>query len=117
MQPDHLAPLPFELLPPIISNLDSLTLLCCREVNSCIKACVDSLPEYEAYQTKFKAIIQKYEEGQKPRQGRVFGLARAAELFTVVRDGAVIDYELFFDILLNYPQARAIGFARRERRG
>lgn len=47
----------------------------------------------------------------------MFGLARAADLFTVVRDGAVIDYEFFFDVLLNHPQARAIGFARRERRG
>lgn len=101
MQSDSLTQLPFELLPLIISSLDSLTLLRCREVNSRVKAGVDSLPVYQAYQAKFKAIIQKYEKGQKSRQGRAWGVGRAAELFTAVREAAVVDYDFFFEVLLN----------------
>lgn len=106
MPPDRLTGFPAELLLSVFRLLDSLSTLRCRQVNSRCKSCVDSLPEYQAYQTKFQDIIEQYISihDAKPRHWRI---ERSAELFDMVQAGIEIDYYLFVEFLLRYPQARA----------
>ena len=103
-----LTSLPFELLVSIIRSLNPLSILRCRQVHSNCKSCVDSLPEYKAYQTKFQDITDQYKSeyrrahGAKPRR---WTIESAAELFDLVRVGVEVDYHLFVQLFLNYPQA------------
>ena len=70
------------------------------------KSCVDSLPEYKAYQIKSKEIIQQYKKtpGAKSRRWKI---EHAARLFNVVREGFEVDYYLFTQLFLKYPKALA----------
>lgn len=106
MQPDRLTGFPFELLISIIHLLDPLSILHCRQLHSRYKSCVDSLPEYQAYQTKFQDIIEQYRSTHDGRPRR-WTLERAAEFFEVVRVGVEIDYYVFVEVLLSYPQAKS----------
>lgn len=104
MPADILTNLPVELLTSIIRPLDPLSILLCRQVHSNCKSCVDSLPEYKAYRTKVRDIVQQYrgDRGAKPHRWK---LESAARLFDVVRWGVEVDYYLFVQLFLSYPKA------------
>ena len=104
MPADTLTSLPFELLTSIICLLDPLSILLCRQVHSNCKSCVDSLPEYKAYQKKFQDIVERYRSarGVKPHR---WNMESAAKLFDVVRGGVEVDYYLFVQLFLSYPKA------------
>ena len=106
MPPDRLTGLPSELLNPIIHLLDPLSILRCRQVHSRYKSCIDSLAEYQAYQTKFHDIIEQHRNTHEAKPHR-WTIERAAKLFDFVRAGVEVDYYLFFEVLLRYPQARS----------
>lgn len=107
MPPHRLTGLPYELLNLILRLLDPLSILHCRRVHSRYRrSCIDSLPEYQAYQTKFQDIMEQHRNTRDAKPPR-WTIERAAELFDVVRADIEVDYYLFFRVLLSYPQARS----------
>ena len=92
---DKLTPLPFEILDQIIEQLDSLTIIRCREVSPELKACVDDLPDYQAYRTKFRKIISQFYQSHDKVESMTWSLKRAVELFAAVQAKVDVDCLLF----------------------
>lgn len=107
MASDRLTKLPSELLLNVLHFLDPLALLHLRTVHPRIKACVDQLPDYQAYQLQLQEFKKQHHESGYGRKRGKWSLERAAELFAHVREGGDVDYHFFFQVLLRYPQARA----------
>lgn len=103
MQSDKLTLLPFEMLDGILSRLDPLPLLRCREVHPRLREYVDQSSDYQKYQAKFQEIRAQHHKsvGNRPTKCEL-GLKDAAKLFTFVQRGFEFDYH-FFKVLLRYP--------------
>ncbi len=114
MPADTLTRFPSELLISIIRFLDPLSLLQCRQVHSHCKSCVDSLPQYKAYRTKFQELVKQCPstKGAKPRR---WTIESAAGLFEIVLKGVEVDYYLFVVLFLKYPKAMSHVLVMRDR--
>ena len=67
MARDVLTDLPLEILQEIIRHLDSLDFLRCRQINSKLKCCLKSLPEYRIYEETHNRVMKIYYKDTRKR--------------------------------------------------
>lgn len=77
--------LPSEMLPLVLRNLDPLTLLASRQVNSRFKASVDGLPQYRTFSTLFRKTVQLYQHSYGPGVPHGWTLDAVRQLFDISR--------------------------------